>query len=148
MLFLARVVYNPSMLELTEAQKQGIAEICRSYGVKLLLLFGSQVAGKTHRESDVDLAFSADRAFDFENESRFNADLQAVVGSSRVDTVNISKTSPLLKKRIFDEHQALYVGDAFLYNSLASYAVKSYLETKEFRDNLAVYLSKKYEPSR
>lgn len=131
------------MQELSEMQKEKIGEICRSFGVTILLLFGSQISGKTNEESDIDLAFAGGRPLTFD-EAAFNAELQAVFGARRVDTVNIFKTNPLLKKRIFDEHLPLYIENSFLYHSLASYAVKSYLETKHLRDNLREYLNKKY----
>jgi len=47
------------MQELNERQKEKIGEICRNFGLPILLLFGSQVSGKTHGESDIDLAFAA-----------------------------------------------------------------------------------------
>jgi predicted nucleotidyltransferase len=131
------------MFEISEKQKEKISEVCRRFGISVLLLFGSQVSGKTHSESDIDLAF-AGRRLTFEEEAAFNAELQAILGQSRVQTVNIFKTSPLLKKRIFDEHIPLYVADAFLYHSLAGYAIKSYLETKHLREALDKYLHQKY----
>jgi len=132
------------MFKVSEKQKEKIIEVCRRFGVDVLLLFGSQVSGKTHAESDIDLAFAGRRRLSFDEEAAFNAELQTILGQSRVQTVSIFKTSPLLKKRIFDEHIPLYVADAFLYHSLASYAIKSYLETKHLRDALNNYLRQKY----
>lgn len=136
------------MIEISEKQKEKIARICRSFGVKILLLFGSQISGKIHKESDFDLAFVGGRPFDFEETARLNAELQSIFGEARVETVDILKTSPLLKKRIFDDHAVLYLDNKFLYYSLASYASKSYLETKFLRDNLTKYLNKKYVRNR
>lgn len=136
--------YIKIMLELSERQKDKIVEICRNFGVKILLLFGSQIGGKIHKESDIDLAFASGRSLNFEKAARFNAELQSVFGENKVETVDILKTSPLLKKRIFDEHAALYIDNKFLYYSLASYALKSYIETKFLRENTGKYLNQKY----
>ena len=136
------------MFQLEEKQKQKIAEICRYFGVEILLLFGSQVSGKIHKESDIDLAFASNHRLDFEEESRLNAELQTIFGERRVETTNIFKTNPLLKKRIFDEHVPLYIENNFLYHVLASYAIKSYLETKVLRNGLQNYLKQKYVRNR
>lgn len=132
------------MLELKELQKQKIEQICRDFRVSILLLFGSQVSGKTTKESDIDLAFAGDHSLTFEEESQFNAELQAVFGEPRVETIDLYKTNPLLKKRIFDGHTPLYLENYFLYHTLASYALKSYIETKHLRDNVERYLKQKY----
>ena len=136
------------MFQLEEKQKQKIAEMCQNFGVTLLLLFGSQVSGKIHEESDIDLAFASNHHLSFEEETRLNAELQAIFGEQPIQTVNIFKTNPLLKKRIFDEHLPLYVESSFLYYTLASYAIKSYLETKQLRDNVGEYLKQKYVKNR
>lgn len=136
------------MLELKERQKEKIAEICRRFGVKILLLFGSQVSGQTHKESDVDLAFASSKQLDFNELAKLNAELQAIFGDQRVETVDFFKTSSLLKKKIFDEHLPLYLEDKFFYYTLASYALKSYLETKFLRENLSRYLTQKYVRNR
>lgn len=135
-------------MEIQERQKNKIIEICRQFGVKILLLFGSQVSQKTHKESDIDLAFASQHSLDFEQHAAFNSELQAVFGDTRVETVDILKTNPLLKKMIFDEHIPLYVEDKNLYYSLSSYAVKGYLETKILRENLKRYLMEKYVGTR
>lgn len=131
------------MLQLSHKQKGKIAEICKKFGAEILLLFGSQVSNKTHRESDIDLAFAADRPFNFEEKPASTRNCRPY-SARGVETMDILKTNPLLKKRIFDEHQPLHVTNKFLYYQLASYAVKSYLETKALRDYLVSYLDKKY----
>jgi len=131
-------------MDIKENQKNKIAEICDSFGVEILLLFGSQVFGKTHKESDIDLAFAGSKPFDFERHAAFNTELQSVFNDKKVETVNIFQTNPLLKKNIFDEHLPLYIKNDYLYHSLESYAQKSYLETKLMRENLKKYLMQKY----
>jgi len=126
-----------------DEQKKLIIEVCQKYGVKILLLFGSQVDGKTHSESDLDIAF-AGKKLSFGELAKFNANLQAVFQIEKIDTVSLFSLTPLILKRIFDRHQILYLEDRFLYHNLASYALKSYIETKFLRENLKNRLEKKY----
>ena len=135
------------MVEISPAKKELIAETCRSYGVKILLLFGSQIDGKTYSESDIDLAFLG-KKLSFDELSRFNTEFQKIFGQEKIDTVSLLPLNPLIMKRIFDNHQILYLEDRFLYHTLASYAVKSYLETKFLRENLKNRLEEKYVRNR
>ena len=47
------------MIDMDKIKPQ-IKELAEKYGLKLVMLFGSQASGKTHKESDVDFAFTAD----------------------------------------------------------------------------------------
>ena len=124
-------------------QKELIAKVCQKFGVKILLLFGSEVDGRTHKESDVDVAFLG-KKLSFEELAGFNTELQKIFGRERIDTVSLLPLNPLILKRIFDNHQVLYLKDRFLYHTLSSYAIKSYLETKFLRENLKKRLEEKY----
>jgi predicted nucleotidyltransferase len=48
------------MVDLVKSHKDGIAAICRKYGVRKLELFGSAARGDFDSESDVDLFFEFD----------------------------------------------------------------------------------------
>jgi len=128
-------------------QKELIAKVCQKFGVKILLLFGSEVDGRTHKESDVDVAFLG-KKLSFEELAGFNTELQKIFGRERIDTVSLLPLNPLILKRIFDHHQILYLEDRFLYHTLSSYATKSYLETKFLRENLKKRLEEKYVRNR
>lgn len=135
------------MVGISAQQKEKITEVCQKYGVKILLAFGSQVEGRTHSESDLDLAFLG-RKLSFQELAEFNTELQNIFGESKIDTVCLLPLNPLILKRIFDNHQVLYLEDRFLYHTLSSYALKSYLETKFLRDNLKNRLEEKYVRNR
>ncbi|MDO8574565.1 MAG: nucleotidyltransferase domain-containing protein [bacterium] len=132
---------------ISNEQKELIAAVCQKYEVKILLLFGSEVDGRTHKESDVDVAFLG-KKLSFEELAQFNTELQKVFGREKIDTVSLLPLNPLILKRIFDNHQVLYLKDRFLYHTLSSYATKSYLETKFLRENLKKRLEEKYVRNR
>ncbi len=132
------------MLNISDKQKEEIGKICETFGVTLLLLFGSQVSGKTHDESDIDLAFATKRKLSFKEHAKLNSEFQSILGKNRIDTVDLLTAGPLLKKLIFDEHNSLYIADKELYYSMANYAMKSYIETKPLREYTRQFLHKKY----
>ena len=135
------------MVDISSEKQNLIAKTCQKFGVKILLVFGSQVEGRTHRESDLDLAF-AGKKLSFEELAEFNLELQKVFQEDKVDTLNLFAANPLILKRVFDNHQIIYLEDRFLYHNLASYAVKSYIETKFLRENLKNRLEEKYVRNR
>lgn len=49
-------------MDLTEKQKHKIEKISQKYSLDLLLLFGSQVTGQIHKESDFDVAYIAKKS--------------------------------------------------------------------------------------
>src|SRR3989344_3778944 len=120
---------------ISNEQKELITAVCQKYEVKLLLLFGADVDGRTRLESDVDLGFLG-KKLSFEKLAEFNTEFQKIFGREKIDTVSLLPLNPLILKRIFDHHQILYLEDRFLYHTLSSYATKSYLETKFLRENL------------
>lgn len=135
------------MVAVSDKQKELIVQVCQKFGVKILLAFGSQVEGRTHSESDLDLAFLG-RKLSFEELAQFNPELQKIFGEEKIDTVYLLPLNPLILKRIFDNHLILYLEDRFLYHTLSSYAIKSYLETKFLRENLKNRLEEKYVRNR
>ena len=49
------------MMQFSRKQKQQIRKIAQKYDLELILLFGSRVEGKIHKESDFDVAYSSSR---------------------------------------------------------------------------------------
>lgn len=135
------------MIAILPEKRDLIVKTCQKFGVKILLAFGSQVEGRTHSESDLDLAFLG-KKLSFQELAEFNAELQKVFDQEKIDTVGLLPLNPLILKRIFDNHQILYLEDKFLYHTLSSYATKAYLETKFLRENLKNRLEEKYVRNR
>ena len=77
-------------MKLKQKQKQKIEEVAEKYQLKLVLLFGSRVDGKIHKESDYDVAYLSNRKLSFEEESRLNVAFTGIFPQprERVDTVD------------------------------------------------------------
>lgn len=74
-------------------------------GLRLLLLFGSRARGDTHPGSDWDLGYIADSEFDAND---FLARLVLLLGTDRIDLVNLERTNGLLRYRAAAEGQPLF----------------------------------------
>ncbi|MDD5738932.1 MAG: nucleotidyltransferase domain-containing protein [Candidatus Pacebacteria bacterium] len=121
-------------MELTEKQKNRIEKISQKCSLALLLLFGSQVTGQTHKESDFDIAYIAEKQLNLKQESQFIVDLNGIFKTEKVDLTNLKNASPLLVFGIFQNCQILYQNqkDPLLFARLRVYSFKRYIETKPF----------------
>ena len=70
------------------------AAIAEENGLSLVLLFGSQATGKTHKESDIDVAYLSDKPLDLMAEARLIEDLRPIFRSNAVDIVDLKKAPP------------------------------------------------------
>lgn len=136
-------------MDITEKQKKLIEKIAEKYSLRLLLLFGSQADGRTHKHSDFDVAYLSYRDLSLREECSMDVDLFPVCGSKKVDLVNIKTTSPLLKEHIFRNNKILFCSDKSVYNEYSIYAFKSFVEAKPLfalRDQLInnYFAKKKY----
>ena len=118
------------MLKLTEKEKKELEKLAGKYGLKLLVLFGSSVTGKTHKESDVDIAYLSAKNLDLREEAGMTLDLAPILKSQRIDLVNIHRAPPLLLYAISSHGQVLYQSDPFKFFELRAYAFKQYVEAK------------------
>lgn len=130
----------------TDKIKPQIKELAEKYGLKLVMLFGSQAKGKTHKESDFDVAYLSDKELSFRDEGRIIIDLAPIIGARDerlVNLSNIKEAGALLLKEIFDRHQVLFCADRNVYDSYKIFSVKNFIENRPIFD-LRDYLIKKY----
>ena len=126
--------------------KPQIKDLAEKYGLSLLMLFGSQVTGKTHKESDFDIAYLADKKLSFEDGGRIIIEIAKIIGARDerlVNLCNIKESGALLLKEIFDRHQVLFYADRNVYDSYKIFSVKNFIESRPLFD-LRDFLIKKY----
>lgn len=117
-------------MELSPKQQQKIAETAKNYRLTLMLLFGSQSDGRTHKESDVDIAYVPGRQLTFKDEYHLNYELTNIFRTDRVDTVDLRKAPALLSYAIFQHPVVLYQQNELVFPSYQAYAFKKYIEAK------------------
>lgn len=127
--------------------KPHIAKLAKKYGLTLVVLFGSQATGHTHKESDVDVAYISDRKLSFDEEVLLNTDLTEVFRNDKVSLVNLKTASPLLLKQVVMNAAVLYEKHPSLFNEFYLLALRLYDEAKplfELRRDFLNYKISKY----
>jgi len=119
-------------MTISEDKKAKIDNIAREYGLKLVLLFGSEASGKAHPGSDVDIAVMfqdsatvKDRFFDL------IADMHGIFPEREVDMGLINEADPLFLKKIL-ENCELISGEPRVLAQLRMYAFRRYVDHKRF----------------
>lgn len=124
-------------IKIDEKLYENIKKIAEKYGLGLVLLFGSQSNNRTHRESDIDIAYLPDKALTFDQEVYLNYEFTNIFRCDKVDTVNLKKTKPLLMYAIFRRPKILFQGDNKIFFEYRSYAFKKYIEAKSLFEEKA-----------
>ena len=113
-------------------EKALIERVAQKYLLELVLLFGSRVQRKIHRESDFDIAYLSKKLLDLEKEAKLIIELSPIFKSENIDLVNLKKAPPLLFYAITKNCKVLYEKTPLLFANLRAYSFKKYIETKPF----------------
>ena len=93
------------MFILNQNQKKELKKVAKRFELKLILLFGSFVFQKMHKESDLDIAILSRRGV-------FSLDLYSaflkIFSGQKIDLTFINEADPLLLKEISDHCFLLY----------------------------------------
>ena len=132
-------------MEISEKQKRRIEEVAKKYQLKLVLLFGSRVDGKTHKESDYDVAYLPSKNLSYDEEIDINSVFISIFPhkEGRIDTVDIRRVKPLLLFAIFTKCQVLFEQDHLIFPTYRAYAYKKYIEAKPLYEEKFRRLSEK-----
>jgi len=116
-----------------------IKEISEKYGLKLLLIFGSQANGKANKLSDYDFGFISARRLGYPERSNLAHNLSKLAQFPNVEEVDLKKAGPFLLKEVAKNNRVLFEKD-FAYNDFFSYAARVYLESEQlFKLQEAIY---------
>ena len=120
-------------MELTKTDKNLIKKIAKKYDLNFLVLFGSHAIGKTHKQSDVDIAYSSKKELDYREEYYLGCELLCPLHLNpkvRVDLVNLDEASPLLAKEIAFSGELLAEIAPHSFVRFQMYAFKLFIESK------------------
>jgi predicted nucleotidyltransferase len=126
--------------------RERLAEIARRHGARLILQFGSTVAGRTHPGSDLDLAILLERGpFSLSRLVDISTDLQPLSPDRNIDLALLNRADPLFLKTITEACVPLFGTDRALAE-LKIYAFKRYQDHRRFlaleRDYVAAALKR------
>jgi predicted nucleotidyltransferase len=106
---------------MSEPDLQAVVELARKTpGLDLLVLFGSRARGDAHPGSDWDFGYLAGPELDF---YALLARLVLLLGTDRVDLVNLSRTNGLLRFRVAAEGKTLFESTDGVFESFAFEAI-------------------------
>jgi predicted nucleotidyltransferase len=114
-----------------EEIRNRLVPIFKDEGLKLVLLFGSAVLGKIHKQSDIDLAFLFDKPVDIL--SLTNRVIR-LLHADNVDVVDLRRAGPLLKFSVVKNGRLLYERQPGMFNEFYSLAFRMYVDSKKLRD--------------
>jgi predicted nucleotidyltransferase len=111
--------------------KDRLTPLFNDEGLRLVLLFGSVASGQEYQESDIDLGFLFGRPIDIL--ALTNRVIQ-LLRTDRVDVIDLSRASPLLKYSAIRHGKVLFEQAPGLFNTFQSLTFRIYVDTKKLRD--------------
>jgi uncharacterized protein len=130
-------------MAITSDIKLKIAHVAEKYNLSLVLLFGSQATGKSHKGSDYDIAYLGDAPLSLDDESKLIVDLMQVFGIEKVDLTSIRGSSPLLLHEIVSTGSVLFEKTPSLFTALYIYALRTYEEARPLFELRSAFLKKR-----
>lgn len=114
------------MAEESSSTSTGLRDLAEQYGIRLILQFGSTVAGRGHEQSDLDLAIMQSRAdLPLRSLLEIQQKVQTLFPGQEVDLAVINRADPLFLKKITEQCSLLYGAPRDLAR-LRMYAFKRY----------------------
>ncbi len=98
------------------------------FGLKLVLLFGSQVGGRVHAQSDVDLGVMSDHPLRPKELAEIIFYLTQALKLPDIEVTDLKTLPPLMLKNIAEESILLYEGELDLYDRFKIYGYKRHME--------------------
>lgn len=111
--------------------KDRLAPLFDDEGLSLIILFGSMASGAVHAQSDVDIAFLYGRKVDI---LELTNRASMLLGTDRIDVVDLRHAAPLLKFAVARTGQILYERSPGVFSDFYSLAFRRYIDTKKLRD--------------
>lgn len=122
-----------------------LKNMAQKYSIELLLLFGSQVSGKVHEESDYDIGYISTLQLTPEDEGKLMLGLASVlkIPIEKIELVSLRGASPLFLKEVFDNVQVLYAKDNLIFDEYKIYAIRYFDESKALLENMRNVVEKR-----
>lgn len=122
--------------------KEVAKKIAEERGLSLVLLFGSQARGKTHRGSDFDFGVLGERRFSPLEIADLVFSFSQAFKLSNVEIADLKSAPPLLMKEMFKDGLLLYEKESLLFLNFKIYAVRRYTESKPLLELRRVQLER------
>lgn len=121
--------------------------LAEKYGLKLIVLFGSQARGQIHPESDVDVAVLPEKPLSPAKRLKLWGKLCQAFEAD-IDLTSLDHAGPLLLYHVARDGQLLYEGEKWAWEKLKSYGYRLYWDSRKFFDDMGRYLARRAEEIR
>lgn len=120
-------------MKITSAQRESLEALAEKRSLRLIVLFGSHVTGRTHEASDLDLAVRTRDGAGISFASRLDLleDLRGIFPDFDLDLAQIDQADPLFLKQILG-NCILLAGTARDFSELKLYAFRRYQDHKPY----------------
>jgi len=113
-----------------EEIKPKIKNLAEKYRLSMVIVFGSQVKGKTHSQSDVDLAFVSEKSLGPSDIAKMQIEFAENLKVKNLDMTAINGAPPFLLKQMAQNSIVLYEKEHSLFAKFKIYAFKRFMEAK------------------
>lgn len=120
--------------------KHKATAIAQSFGLSLIVLFGSQATGRLHKGSDVDVGFLSETPISFEKELLLRNAFMEILKRDDVELVNLQRVSPQFMRAVVRESVVVFQKNKTVFDTLAVYAHKLYIEAAPLRTARTNYI--------
>lgn len=107
-----------------------LKDICIKHQIKMVLLYGSQVAGNTNFDSDVDLGLLIEG--DVYDSKAIIKDLMQIFSDNTIDVVILNHSDPVLKFEVISNYRILFCEENDTFINFYMNTVKQYNDIKKF----------------
>jgi predicted nucleotidyltransferase len=125
---------------------QELEPIARRHDLKLIVLFGSQLSGRTHPDSDVDVVIMPAHPLSLHERGEIWSALCDLF-EAEVDLGVLDHAQPLFMYHVADGH-VLYESEPGAWANFKLYARRLYWDTAPLREALSRYLDHRAEEMR
>ncbi|OGL86782.1 hypothetical protein A3I40_03305 [Candidatus Uhrbacteria bacterium RIFCSPLOWO2_02_FULL_48_12] len=125
-----------------DKMKPIIRELAQKYHLLLVVLFGSQARGKTHAQSDVDIAFLSASPMGLSDIAAMQFEFTQKLHLKNIELVDLRGASPLLLREVARQSVLLYEQEPLEFANFKIYAFKRFMEAKHLLNLRAASLEK------
>ncbi len=123
------------MLPLNSQQSKRLSDLGRRHDLKLIILHGSYVTGKTHPHSDLDIAVLGRYEIDWKKLVDLYGEMENILNDKRereLDLKTLHRKDPLFLYEVMRDSQLLY-GNPTEYHEMMNYAFCLYHDSRDLR---------------
>lgn len=121
--------------------KQTMVPLVRAYGLRFVILHGSQVTGMARGDSDIDIAVLPAKSLRPRQFLSLANDLARVLGTPNVDCKSLDRVDAFFRYQTV-KHGILLAGDPTSYEEFKAYARRAYDDTKSLRSLEQILIKK------